>query len=47
MQTQQINFRPGDQRGSTSLDWLRSRHSFSFGHWSRVAGSWRMFERND
>src|SRR5271165_6010072 len=26
-----LTIRPGDQRGSTRLDWLDSKHSFSFG----------------
>jgi len=28
-----INFFPADQRGHTRLNWLDSRHSFSFGNW--------------
>lgn len=30
-QTNEITVLPGDQRGTTQIDWLRSRHSFSFG----------------
>src|SRR6516164_614781 len=28
-----LRLRPGDSRGRTSLGWLDSRHSFSFGHY--------------
>lgn len=32
-----INLRRSEERGRTSLDWLDSRHSFSFGHYTDPA----------
>src|SRR4029078_6583440 len=31
--TKQFTVRPGSQRGTTDIGWLRSRHSFSFGRY--------------
>jgi redox-sensitive bicupin YhaK (pirin superfamily) len=31
--THDITFRPGEERGTTQLGWLHSRHSFSFGRY--------------